>query len=215
MTKVYLCVPTYGVGIDPEIYKNHLNLIASSQGLIKYTGITINQLIHIARNELVEEVLNDEYVDKKNDFILWLDSDVIVAPGIVRRLISHNLDIVSGIYFQKCPPFYPLVMKKKEDSDKFARLLSAYPEGLQKIDRIGFGCVLTRVNVFTKIPKPWFEWTKESGEDIDFCIKAEKYGIDIYYDSAVVCGHMGERFVATIDDFNKVFGRTKNGNNNI
>jgi hypothetical protein len=213
--KVYFCVPVYGVGVDPEIYRNHLALIASCNGLVKDIGIKIDQLVHIARNDLVEEVINDPNVNLKEDFMFWLDSDVIVGPGTIHRLISHNKDIVSGIYFQKSPPFYPLVMKKKEDTDKFARLLSAYPEGLHKIDRIGFGCVLTKVNVFKKIPKPWFEWTKESGEDIDFCIKAEKYGIDIWYDSAVLCGHMGPRYVVTSEDFNKIFGRMKNGNNNI
>lgn len=203
--KVYIAVPTYGVGVDPEIYKNHMLLIASSDGLIKNLGITINELIHNARNKLVQEVLDDEYVNLEEDYIFWLDQDIIVGPGTLKKLLSHNKDIVTGLYFQKCPPFYPLIMLRKPGQEKVSRglhdYLHAYPEGLHKVDAIGFGCVVTKVSVFNRIPKPWFEWTKDSGEDIDFCIKAKDYNIDIWYDSEICCGHMGERVVFTHDDF--------------
>ena len=207
--KVYLAIPTYGIGIDTEIYRNHLLLCASSHGLIRSVGITQNELVHLARNKLVKEVLSDDFVDKENDYIFWLDQDIIVAPGALAQLLSHNKDIVSGLYFQKAPPFYPLIMKKKDESTLCSNNLLEYPAGLNKVDDIGFGCVLTKVSVFSKIPDPWFEWTKESGEDIDFCRKARSHGIDIWYDSCVTCGHQGERRVFTVDDYDRVFNRKK------
>lgn len=203
--RVTLGVPIYGIGVDPDIYENHLLLVASSNGLIRNLAIPKNLLVHYARNKIVNDVLEDEFTNPDEDYIFWLDQDVIVAPGVLMKLISHNKDIVTGIYFQKSPPFYPSILGRRDHQTGgvHSNILD-YPEGLHTLENggaIAAGCFLTKVNVFKTIPKPWFEWTMESGEDIDFSMKCRKYGVEIWYDSKVLCGHQGERKVITYDDF--------------
>lgn len=210
--KVYLAVPLYGIGVDLDIYENHMLLAMSCNGLLCGTAMPKNRLIPYARNEAVEQVLKDEFTNPDEDFIFWLDQDIIVAPGVLTRLLSHNKDIVSGLYFLKEPPHHPLIMKKRDcqisERGKYSNL-SDYPDGLIKLEdgSVGFGCVLTKVKIFETMQKPWFEWTKDSGEDIDFCIKAKESGYDIWYDSEVRCGHQGDRRVVTFDDFKPFRGK--------
>ncbi len=210
MGKVYLAVPLYGIGVDLDIYENHMLLAMSSNGVLRGTAMPKNRLVHYARNEAVKQVLDDEFTSDE-DSIFWLDQDVIVAPGVLGRLLSHDKDICAGIYFQKEPPFYPLIMKKRDPQAVRGKYnnLTDYPDGVVSLEdgAIGFGCVLTKVKVFKTIPEPWFEWTKDSGEDIDFCIKAKQYGFDVWYDSEVRCGHQGDRKVITFDDFKPYKGK--------
>ncbi len=200
--RITLGVPVYGIGIDPDIYENHILLTASSGGFIRNLAMPKNLLVHYARNKIVDDVLEDEFTNPDEDYILWLDQDVIVGPGTLNKLIADNKDIVSGLYFQKAPPFYPLILNQQEHQKGGVHSnIIDYPEGIHQVDAVGFGCVLTKVSVFKTIPKPWFDWTPESGEDIDFCIKCKKYGVGIWYDSSILCGHQGERKVFTFDDF--------------
>jgi GT2 family glycosyltransferase len=215
--KVYLAVPLYGIGVDLDIYENHMLLAMSCNGLLCGTAMPKNRLVHYARNEAVKQILDDPLTNMEEDYIFWLDQDVIVAPGVLRRLLSHDKDFVVGLYFLKEPPFYPLIMKKRDPLTVRGKYnnLTDYPEGIVTLNSIGlqdgavgFGCALTKIKMFKTIPEPWFEWTKDSGEDIDFCIKAQENGFDIYYDSEVKCGHQGDRKVITFDDFKPFKGKT-------
>jgi hypothetical protein len=47
------------------------------------------------------------------------------------------------------------------------------------------------MEVFDKIPDPWFEW-KELGEDIDFCLKCKDHDIPIWCDTDLILPHIGE-----------------------
>src|SRR3989304_345912 len=206
--KVYWATPCYGLGVGSDIYHNHLGMVmvAACKHGIKFGGcsVTKNQLIWAARNNLVESVLGDPDV-KDDDFIFWVDSDVLLEPDILPRLLDSgkDKDIITGIYYQKAPPYWPLIMLKLpfEKREGMHQFLYDYPKGNYRVDAIGFGCVLVRVSVFKKIEKPWFDWTVESGEDIYFCVQAKKHNIEIWTDTNAVVGHVGEPVVITEETF--------------
>lgn len=148
--------------------------------------------IDASRNLIVEHALEIGY-----DYILWVDSDMILPKNTLLRLLSHNKDIVSGVYSYKVINGENAVVKRysKTDEDTYEDVsLKEIRETkeLMLVDGIGFGCVLTKVNIFNKIEQPWFKYEKDLGEDIFFCRKAQETGIEIFVDPTVKAGHVGQ-----------------------
>lgn len=151
--------------------------------------------IDASRNLIVEHALEIGY-----DYIMWIDSDMIIPKNTLIQLLSHDKDIVSGVYAYKLLPTAGqgrnAVAKrfKKDAKDTYEDIsLSEIRESerLMEIDGVGFGCVLTKVDVFKNIKKPWFRYTPTMGEDIYFCRKAQKAGYKVYLDTSIKCGHVG------------------------
>ena len=90
------------------------------------------------------------------------------------------------------------------------RLSSLPPNKLTQVDCCGFGCTLIRKDLFEKIEKPYFFFAHEEapkpgiraeyciGEDMYFCRKVIKSGLQIWAHGNVLCGHLG-KFVYTLN----------------
>ena len=130
------------------------------------------------------------------DYILWVDSDMIIPRNTLVKLLSHDKDVVSGVYSYKVLNNDEVVAKKFMDEERtdYGNLkIKAIQNssGLIEVDGFGFGCVLTKVSMFDKIPFPWFIYTQDMGEDIFFCRKAQNEGYKLWLDTDVICGHIG------------------------
>jgi len=189
--------------IDAMAVEGFMQLIANiSQLDIKLeSGISIlkRHQIVIARNKIVETALEGKF-----DYILWIDDDMVIKPGVnlVGKLIRHDKDIVAPLFFARQYPFIPMLFKRKLMGTKFTvydNFVDYDKEekdknGLIKVDGIGFGCILMKVSIFDKLAKPYF-WSNEYfGEDLFFCENATRAGFDIYVDTTVDVGHIGEPF---------------------
>lgn len=131
------------------------------------------------------------------DYIMWVDSDMILPKNTLVRLLSHNKDIVAGVYSYKVLGNKEVVAKRfqdetREEYDNLTIKEIKESSGLIEVDGFGFGCVLTKVSVFNKIPYPWFIFTQEMGEDIFFCRKAQNEEYKLWLDTDVICGHIGQ-----------------------
>ena len=147
--------------------------------------------VDVARNIIAKYAQEHKF-----DYIMWVDSDIIIPKDTLVKLLSHEKEIVSGVYSYKRLNGGEVVAKrfidkKKEDYQdiKISEIKEA--SGLMQIDGMGFGCVLTKVSVFDKIPFPWFIYTQDMGEDIFFCRKAMNEGYKLWLDTDVICGHIG------------------------
>lgn len=147
--------------------------------------------IDASRNLIVEHALEIGY-----DYIMWIDSDMILPKNTLTTLMSHDKDVVSGVYAYKLIGAENAVTKRFKDKAK--DIYEDIPlkeitesKRLIEVDGVGFGCVLTKVDVFRHIKKPWFRYTPNMGEDIYFCRKAQKAGYQVYLDTSILCGHVG------------------------
>ena len=143
----------------------------------------IGSLIYDARNRLSADAMKCGA-----DFILWLDSDMIVPQDAMVKLLKHmedGKDIVSGLYFRRRAPFTPV--------------LYTYPENsVFEVDGCGFGCFMTRVDVLHEILLNDFDLftpIEHYGEDLAFCLRAKENGFKIWCDSTIKCGHIGQVIV--------------------
>jgi GT2 family glycosyltransferase len=82
-----------------------------------------------SRNKIIDYAIAKNY-----DYLLMMDCDVMVEDDILNKLLSHEKDVVSGIYFNyftrnKIEKLEPVCWKKfelsEEDKEKYRKL---YPE---------------------------------------------------------------------------------------
>ena len=147
--------------------------------------------VDVSRNIIAKYAMENQF-----DYILWVDSDMIIPPDTLAKLLSHDKDIVAGVYALKLLNNKDAVVKRfKQDEDEYENVTIKEireTKDLMKVDGFGFGCVLTKVSMFEKIPYPWFIYTQEMGEDIYFCRKAQNEGYELWLDPTIRCGHIGQ-----------------------
>lgn len=154
----------------------------------------------------------------ENNFkwIFFLDSDVIVPPGTLQRLLSYNLPIVSGYYSRRHNPLYPLLLRANPNGQPGFGLVTGFqPGSLVEVDAVPSGCLLVSTEVFKKVPRPWFFYTDgriiEIGgqsialpngvsEDYYFGLRAKQFGFHPVVDTGIKCGHKGQFNVMPKDD---------------
>jgi hypothetical protein len=105
----------------------------------------------------------------------------------IPRLLSHNVDIVSAVYFQRCEPFLAVFTELPD-----ARTWSDGDPDLREVLSTGAGC-RSCVGVLSK---RWRGRVGEhpvpgGGEDSLFCEKARALGFKVHVDLGHSIGHMG------------------------
>jgi len=86
------------------------------------------------------------------EWLLFLDDDVEPKPDTLLRLLSHEKELVSGIYYRRTPPCDPLVYT--QDESGWYRPVIEWEEGsLFQVPNgaTGLGCTLINRSVFQKI----------------------------------------------------------------
>ncbi len=144
----------------------------------------------------VDQVRNliADWVVRGFDYLFAVDHDVTFAPDTLKKMLSHDVDLVSGIYRQRLEPqmieIYNLQQQRMDISQ-------VYGKNLVQIGGCGFGCVLVKQQVFTSIGYPQFEYhvalnhANTISEDTDFCRKAMNKGFTLWCDPSILCGHIG------------------------
>lgn len=177
--------------------------------------------VDTARNLVVERALKTEA-----EWIWMVDSDATFHPLTLRRLLSHKVDAVGALSFQRYGPVFPTVMKGKNPSGdgygiqvgvirkwilEHPQFLTSKPvilvprpeDALFQVDRTGCHCLLVHRSVYESISPPWFKGDperKHTREDMYFCSLLEEQGIPLYVDLSVSTGHLyGDREASTLD----------------
>ena len=158
-----------------------------------------NSLVYDSRNLLSLYAIENGF-----DNVLWLDSDMLFPPNTLTKLEAYNMDMVTGLYVKRHEPVEPVLYEKIEEPErgsdgKLIANISAYHDyprdSFFPVAGCGFGCVLTSTKLLKHVwdeygpaftPYPW------ASEDISFCHRVNELGYQIYCDSSVSCGHIGQ-----------------------
>ena len=160
----------------------------------------VGSLIYNSRNELARQAIK-----MGADYVMWFDSDMQFQPDTLKRMLSimeaNDLDILSGVYYRRVPPYTPVLFEKLEmDSNQHCEHLSMakVPDGLFEVEAIGFGCVLMTTSVLLDVIAKFrdaFSPIGRVGEDLSFCIRARECGYKIFADSSIQLGHCSHSIV--------------------
>lgn len=148
-----------------------------------------------ARNQLVNRF--------QGDWLLMLDTDHWFEPDLAWRLLDrmerYNLDVVTGLYRYKSPPYAPVLYCWGDPLKGQKKLLkmAAWPSDcdLLTVDAAGAGCLLVRRRVFDRIrdelgENPFDTTTELQGEDIAFFDRLRRLGIRSWVDTRVHSLHL-------------------------
>lgn len=129
--------------------------------------------------------------------LLFLDTDMAFPQNTLKKLLTHDVDIVGGLCFKRWPPFSPTMFVGE---DYNLTVLDDYEEGLIEVSATGTACLLIKMEVFDFIEKPYFSFYpvpkgyrnegKPVGEDVGFCYRAREAGFKVYVDTTIKTEHM-------------------------
>jgi hypothetical protein len=139
-------------------------------------------LIASQRMELARQAL-----EEKADYLLWLDSDMRFPKETIGHLILRDKPIVAANYATRRMPVKPVAMR--DEGGKINRVYTGTEsEGLESVDYVGMGVMMTKREVFEKVEAPWFAIPYSTignhyiGEDVFFCKKAKEAGFEVLLD---------------------------------
>lgn len=208
---VQISVPIVGGRHISQLTHDLINMVTPPG--TAFVKVDNESAVDRARNRLVESLTQS--------WLFFADADQSFPPEVLERLMSWNVDIVSGVVFKRTQEPMPMVYrydhKKEEGAEgyyyapmlteiknylaQYSEILSKSPPAvclprtsLIECDGVGCGCLLINKRVFDTLEKPYFQCSesKNNGEDFYFCRKAQLAGFKIYCDPSVLCGHYGE-----------------------
>jgi glycosyltransferase involved in cell wall biosynthesis len=180
-------------------------------------------------------LINHWYDSNKADWLLWVDSDVVISPETF-RLLWNNKDrlarpMITGVYFTSDNPEEPLMIPlptlfmfedDKETDKLISKRIHPLPENkLIKVDAAGMGFILMHRDVVSRVREKmgdvrlFAELGKADsflGEDIYFFALCHQLGIPLWCHTGALAPHM-KRFSFDYHYYKAIFGGNKDGNN--
>ena len=193
--KVFIAVPS--MDSVPAFFAQSLALLQRDCDV--QIGWEVGSLVYHARNNLARQALKSDA-----DWVLWLDSDMVFAPDTLQRMLKvckdNDIDFLTAVCFRRKPPYTPCLFDRLEKVDKGASYtaLMSVPEGLFKVGGCGFAGVLMSSDVLLSVQSKFgrmFDPMDGFGEDVSFCWRARQCGYDIWCDSSIEFGHVGNCIV--------------------
>jgi hypothetical protein len=176
------------------------------------TDMPIVSSLRVHGNQIGRQRQNliDHWADKgETDWLLWVDSDVVITPNILTTLCNsvekNNIEIISGVYFiskqTESSLMEPLPCIFKDVDENTIEHIHPLPENeLIKVDCAGMGLVLMNRSVINKLRKEFLEESlfaevqgvgnKFIGEDIVFFRKVKEVGIQLYAHTGALAKHI-------------------------
>jgi 2-polyprenyl-3-methyl-5-hydroxy-6-metoxy-1,4-benzoquinol methylase len=137
-------------------------------------------------------------VENKYDYVLWVDSDIVLPKDALLKMLNYKKDMITGVYIQRFTDRkVPEIYIANNNNIVNAKIEDVMENKVMEIAGCGFGCVLTTVDMLKNIGYPQFEYHnaldhKDTlSEDVDFCIKAMRKNYKMYVDTSIKCEHIG------------------------
>lgn len=189
--KYLIAIPCMDSIPTPTVY-SLINLKKVSA--VKHSFLA-NSLVYDARNMLAAEAL-----DTGADRILFIDSDMYFSPDMMERMaddMDNGAKFVSGIYFKRRPPIEPCIYKAIDPVGSNGEIYRDYPkDSLFRIAGCGFGAVMLDVDLLRDVAdhsvRPFAPINGMLGEDLSFCYRATQLGYELWCDSRIKIGHIGQ-----------------------
>jgi len=181
------------------------------------SGLTFESTYRSQGNQIArqrEKVINYWYDQNKADWLLWVDSDVVISPeGFLKLWNQKDKDerpMMTGVYFTTDNPEEPLMVPMPTifnfivgDGDEggfgLTRVHPLPKDKLIQVSAAGMGYVLMHRSVVDRVRKEMPDaqffmemgrGTKFIGEDIYFFALCEKAGVPLWCDTSVTAPHM-------------------------
>ena len=189
--KILIAVPTFET-IQTEVFKAIYDLKSEHE---LHFDFVKGYDCATARNNIGKLTLANGY-----DYVLMVDSDTIIPPDTLDLMLDPPVDVCLGVCPRKNTKDGKSAIIKLDSQDYHNSFYySELPEGRVKVKGGGFACALVKASVFSQIDFPFFLYVNNAdystlSEDYYFCQQAKMYGIDVWMDPRVRCGHLARYY---------------------
>jgi hypothetical protein len=197
LSTIIIC-PTRGV-FPTRVVQSWMKLMRPMNQQVAGPIFAEAMKVDAAYNALIEYIINNEYL-KNFKYILTMEEDNLPpADGLLKLYKSMDeYDVVGGLYWSKSEEGFPMIFGDPANGEfDFKPQKPKYGE-VQPANGLGMGFNLFKLDMFKKIPGPWFEtkevsnnWegTQQMTQDIYFYKLAAKHGYKFACDNSVLVGH--------------------------
>lgn len=177
------------------------------------------QKISKYKDTIIEYAILEKY-----DYLMLIDSDIVIDKRSILHLISRNVDIVSNIFWTQWENNQPLspqcfwipsfqersdiLFKQNIDSKSFQLhrnfISKLMVPGIYKVDGLGACTLISQNAMLSGVRFKEINNLASRGEDRHFCIRAGVLGFDLYLDTVYPAYHIyKEEYLDRVDEFNK------------
>jgi len=142
------------------------------------------------------------------DWLFMIDSDHQFEPDLLARMLAlfnmANLDVLTGLYQLKAPPYLPCIYQWNEDTQGFL-FVAGWDKGatLIPVDCAGAGCLMVRRRVFDRIRNDLgenpFDVMSPWSEDFSFFVRLKKLGIKSFCAPQIESNHLISKAITIAD----------------
>ena len=174
----------------------HADFVASLLKLTKHldregikhdVDIRPGSLVYYARNQLACKAINENYTH-----MLFIDSDMVFDENIVETLMFSGKDFVCGAFQGRRRPFSSCVYKKLPNEK-----VEEYGMVPFRIEGCGMAMTMISTEILKEVQSKYgacFDPARIDGmtygEDLAFCWRVNKIGMEMWCDPTARCGHI-------------------------
>ena len=190
--RILIAIPT-NKNIEAVTFKSIYDLVVPDGYETTFQffwGYQVDQV----RNLIAHWTINGAY-----DYLFAVDSDISFPPDTLAKLLSHDKDLVCGVYIQRIPGTHTIEVMRRNNRGGITHVdwADIKDQGLVPIDGCGFGCALIKAEMLHTMEYPQFlyksaiDHANTISEDVYFCMKAAEKGYKLWCDTSVICEHTG------------------------
>jgi hypothetical protein len=197
LSTVIIC-PTRGL-FPTRIVQSWMKLLRPMNQLVAGPIFGEGMDVDHSYNALFRYVLDNDFL-KKFKYVLTIEEDNAPPPEGLLKLYENidEYDVIAGLYWHKSKDGFPMLFgDPNEDPLDVKPQVPKYNE-IQRVNALGMGFNLFKLDMFRNIPEPWFKTLATSNvedgnnimtQDIYFYRKAAELGYKFACDNRVLVGH--------------------------
>jgi len=197
LSTIIVC-PTRGI-FPTRVVQAWMKLMKPMNQVVAGPIFAESMKVDLAYETLIEYILSNEMLNKYK-YVLTIEEDNLPpVDGLLKLYKSMDkYDVVSGLYWGKGDNGFPMIFGDIKDPNDFRPVKPVVGEVIQA-NGLGMGFNLFKLDMFRKVPKPWFKTEQEINEktgaevqmtqDMYFYKKAAKEGFIFACDCNVLVGH--------------------------
>lgn len=197
LSTIIIC-PTRGM-FPTRIVQSWMKLLKPMNQAIAGPIFAESMNVDEAYNTLIKYILDNDYL-KKFKYILTIEEDNAPPPEGLLKLYESidDYDVVSGLYWHKSKDGFPMLFGDPEKGPLDSAPQVPKQGEVQRVNALGMGFNLFKLDMFRQIPEPWFKTMITSNpidgdntmtQDFYFYRNAAKLGYKFACDNRVLVGH--------------------------
>ena len=126
-------------------------------------------------------------LDSESEYIFSIDSDILLEPETLNRLLSHNKDICSALIWNNhAGPTNLYNILRKNRNGYYKVIEREFDKRLIEVDITGACYLIHRRVIDSGVRYSYHDW----GEDFGFSISAQDKDFKLYCDTETRCWHL-------------------------